>query len=245
MGQLIDIEACQEFMTEIQQRVELDILTELARQLEEKSAFFVSKLDQGTIDQLKEDDLKELLRKVFATRRKVGDMLTKYPVEAYRDGINRLLYGSDAPDLRFNQFLADFNQLDAGILHDLAGELLHYTMPEKYWLWNRWLWDPIKKTGVLPLLTHDETNMTAATYGKMYMNVGQVVAYVHAMAEPVGFQKIDRSLFGTDVYMASVYVVYAYTVLKIKMTSEFNNVMPGLTEFTCRILGLPVLKLAY
>jgi len=58
------------------------------------------------------------------------------------------------------------------------------------------------------------------------------------MAEAVDFQFINRSLFGTDVYLSCVYVIYAYTVFKIKMTDEFNKVMPPIGEFSKRILGV-------
>ncbi|RLD17523.1 MAG: hypothetical protein DRI69_12120, partial [Bacteroidetes bacterium] len=52
------------------------------------------------------------------------------------------------------------------------------------------------------------------------------------------FQTIHKSLFGTDVYLACVYVIYAYTVLRMRMTQEFNKVMPQQIEFVRRILGV-------
>jgi hypothetical protein len=33
-------------------------------------------------------------------------------------------------------------------------------------------------------------------------------------------------------------VVYVYTVLRLRMTQEFNKVMPGLPEFSRRLLGV-------
>ena len=41
-----------------------------------------------------------------------------------------------------------------------------------------------------------------------------------------------------NCFLCSVYVVYAYTVLKMRMTQEFNKVMPGLPEFSRRLLGV-------
>jgi hypothetical protein len=53
-----------------------------------------------------------------------------------------------------------------------------------------------------------------------------------------GFQKISNNIFGTDVYLACVYTVYVYTVLKMRMTQEFNKVIPQLPEFCRRLLGV-------
>ena len=70
------------------------------------------------------------------------------------------------------------------------------------------------------------------------MKVGRAVAFVHEVGEAAGFQSISRNIFGTDVFLSCVYVVYAYTVLKMRMTNEFNKVMPGLPEFSRRLLGV-------
>ena len=45
-------------------------------------------------------------------------------------------------------------------------------------------------------------------------------------------------MFGTDVFLGCVYVVYVYMVLRMRMTQEFNKVMPGLSEFVRRLLGV-------
>jgi len=40
------------------------------------------------------------------------------------------------------------------------------------------------------------------------------------------------------VYLSCVYIIYSYTILQLKMTKEFNEVMPGMTEFSRRLLGV-------
>ncbi len=50
--------------------------------------------------------------------------------------------------------------------------------------------------------------------------------------------KISNTIFGTDVFLSCVYVIYVYTVLKMRMTQEFNKVMPQLPEFCRRLLGV-------
>jgi hypothetical protein len=70
------------------------------------------------------------------------------------------------------------------------------------------------------------------------MKVGEAVAFVHHVGEAAGFQTISKTIFGTDVFLSCVYVVYVYTVLRMRMTQEFNKVMPGLPEFSRRLLGV-------
>ena len=45
-------------------------------------------------------------------------------------------------------------------------------------------------------------------------------------------------MFGTDIFMACVYAVYMYTVFKMKLSQEFNRILPELPELTQRVLGV-------
>jgi hypothetical protein len=58
------------------------------------------------------------------------------------------------------------------------------------------------------------------------------------VGEAAGFQRGGRGLLGTDVYLACVYVVYLYTVTRMRMTKEFNKVIPRFPELTRRLLGI-------
>ena len=78
----------------------------------------------------------------------------------------------------------------------------------------------------------------APTDGDIYLRVGKAVAFVHQVGEAAEFQTISKTTFGTDVFLSCVYVVYVYTILRMRMTQEFNKVMPGLPEFVRRLLGV-------
>ncbi len=238
MSQLIDLETAKEFMKEILEKANKDDLIAIASELEEKSAFFQSKLGKDNIGFLDKDDLAMIFRNIFATRRRVNAIMEAHSVNNLKQAISELIHGEEKTDVRFQQFYDHLGELDSSMKCDLAGELLHYTNPDKYWLWARWMWDPKNKTGALPLLTSEDFDLEASNMGEMYMKVGRGVAFVHSVAEFAGFQFISRSLFGTDVFLSCVYVVYAYTVLRMRMTQEFNKVMPGLSEFSRRILGI-------
>ncbi len=236
------MEACQEFMKETLERIQKEDLIEIAGLLDAKSDFFRFNLHQVKLPTLTENELSLIFKKVFATNRKIKLMFEKYSLEEYKKNIYELLYSDIELQDRFQNFIDVFPDLNINLRYDLASELLHYSKPEKYWLWNRWLWDPKINTGALPLVVSEDFKLAATTYGDMYMNVGKAVVFVHTMAEAVEFQFINRSLFGTNVYLSCVYVIYAFTVFKIKMTDEFNKVMPPISEFSKRILGVHVKK---
>jgi hypothetical protein len=100
------------------------------------------------------------------------------------------------------------------------------------------MWDPKTKTGALPLVTTAAYDLDGESLGEIYMKVGRAVTFVHEVGGAAGFQKISSSIFGTDVFLCCVYVIYAYTVLRMRMTQEFNKVMPELSEFCRRLLGV-------
>ncbi|MBK7407895.1 MAG: hypothetical protein IPJ40_07325 [Saprospirales bacterium] len=116
--------------------------------------------------------------------------------------------------------------------------MLHFTFPDQHWLWCRWMWDPKTKTGSLPLVVTENFDLGGQSLGETYLKVGKAVAFVHHTGEAAGFQNISRALYGTDVFLCSVYVIYTYTVLRMRMTQEFNKVVPDLAEFTRRLLGV-------
>jgi len=116
--------------------------------------------------------------------------------------------------------------------------LLHYTRPDEYWLWTRWMWDPQTDTGALRLVTMDEIDLQGRSLAEIYMKVGEAVAIVNATSEAVGLIRMGEQRFGLDVFLACVYGIYTYTVLRMRMTQEFNNVMPKLPELASRLLGV-------
>ena len=225
-------------MRETLNKIDKNELVEIASQLEEKSRVFQKHLNIQAISSLNEDSLNEIFRYIFVIRRKKSVLSEKYSFEQYNTGIKDLLYGDGELSDRYQTFIDTFREVDPVLTFEMASEILHYTRPDQHWLWSRWLWDHKNNTGAIPLVTNEEFKLEGSTYGERYMSVGKAIAFIHSMAESAEFQFINRTLFGTDVFLSCVYVIYAYTVLKIKMTDEFNKVMPGLSEFSRRILGI-------
>jgi hypothetical protein len=70
------------------------------------------------------------------------------------------------------------------------------------------------------------------------LKLGKAIAFIHHVGEAAEFEIFKNGPFAVDVYLSCVYVVYVYTVLRMRMTQEFNKVVPGLGDFSRRLLGI-------
>ncbi len=238
VGQIVDTPSALEFMREALEKITDEELTAIVAELRYKSQRFRALLAPDALPTLDEHVFRSMLRSVFSTRRRVAEVLSAVDAVTFRDAVGKLLHGTLPMAERFDTFCAALEPLDLSMRCDLAGECLHYWDFERYWLWTRWLWDPARLTGALPLVTIQEFNLHGETPGLTYMKVGEAVAYVNTVGEAAGFQHGGRGLLGTDVYLACVYVVYLYTVTRMRMTKEFNQVIPQFPELTRRLLGI-------
>ena len=256
-GQVVDTETAQEFMAQALEKAERAELGDILAGLERKSARFQALLAPEALPALDRRQLRGLLRSVFATRRKADALLDAVGEAGLREAAQELLYGRAATPERFRGFVdtlsgfwgdvrlarrpgKDETNLPENILCDLASELLHFSAPEAHWLWTRWMWDPRAGTGALPLVTMDGHDLHGRDAGETYVKVGVAVAFVRATGEAAGFAKFGMgdSPFAIDVFLACVYTVYMYTTLRLRMTQEFNKVVPQLPELTRRLLGV-------
>lgn len=236
-GQIVDTPTATEFMDQILERVSLSELSTVADDLPRKSAA-MRELVGDRPEAMDEATLHRLLRWSFGSRRRTKDILATVQPTALAGAIADLLNGDDdqlpARFARFDEVMA--GHVEPGF--DLPGELLHFLAPDRYWLWTRWMWDPRTETGALRLVTMDEVELTGPTRGDTYLAVGRAVAFVEETGKAAGFTTMGDGLFGTDVFLAAVYGVYMYTVLQMRMTQEFNKVVPPLGDLTRRLLGV-------
>ncbi|MGA3351772.1 MAG: hypothetical protein ABSD85_01120 [Acidimicrobiales bacterium] len=194
--------------------------------------------------QLDRAELREVLRWVFATRRRADRIVDAVGPERLAGAIARLLDAGAPVAERIDLFDAtlggdgSIGELSgAGI--DLPAELLHFTQPARYWLWTRWIWDPGAGTGALGLLTNCELERSpGATRGAVYMSVGRATAFAEETCRAAGFSVAGAGLFGMDVLMAVVYGVYMHTILQMRVTREFTRVIPSLPDIVRRLLGV-------
>jgi hypothetical protein len=251
---VVDTLSAQEFRREILDRITVPELAAIADALERKSSAMRDLLAGGVPPD--EAALTALLRLTFTTRRKAAAILAAVGTGPLAAAITGLLdHGQDLA-ARFDRFAAVLAGSPAPGF-DLPAELLHFTYPDRYWLWTRWIWDPETQTGSLGLVTTDQTvpSLSAGlsegqagglsaggSLGDIYLSIGRATAFVNETGKAAGFTDAAPGLFGTDIFLAAVYGVYMYTVLRMRMTREFNELVPKLPDLMRRLLGIYYLE---
>jgi len=121
-------------------------------------------------------------------------------------------------------------------LFDLPAELLHFTAPDSTGC-GRDGYGPRRRTGALALVTTDDFDLgQGATRGRS-TSASAGLAFVDETARRPGLPP-RSNLFGADVFLASVYAVSMYTLLRMRMSREFNRVVPALPDLVRRLLGV-------
>ena len=235
---VVDSEAAMEFMKEATKLATSTELEDIGIKLEKKANLFSDLLSEGHISDLTEDEFRQLVGSIFSIKRKANRILKANGFESLQQSITDLLYGDDTIDLRFNQFIDSVDKLDGPMQVNFASELLHFSNPKKYWLWTNWIWDAKTGTGSLPLIVHEGVDLSGQSNGEIYGKVGQSLALVNAVGHSIGFSDSGKGPFGTDVFLACVYAVYMYTVFRVKLSQEFNRILPELSELAQRVLGV-------
>lgn len=238
----VDFRVGEEFARELFARLPVHEVGGVVERLEQKSRYFRALLSPERLPELEPRSLEQLLRMVFGTRRRVAPLLANLGVDPMRRALQELLYGSEPVDQRFCAFCDRFPEAhrEAEAV-DLAGEVLHWSEPERYWLWTRWMWNPRTQTGAVRLLVADWRTLVAPTLGETYLRVGEAVAYAEATRQSLGlFTQAPghTPAFLTDVYLACVYTLYLFTALRMRMSQEFTKILPSPWQLMQRLLGI-------
>ena len=237
-GQVVDTESAREFMREALAKITEVELAAIADECLVKHERVRSLLARPSGAPPTEVELRALLRSIFSTRRRTAEFFDRVGAERLAGWIGDLVAPRGPVEGRFQVFCDRLEGFPPSVSYDLASELLHFSDPERYWLWTRWVWDPKTRTGALPLVTMEEYDLDAPSVGAMYLRVGEATAFVHETGRAAGFTLIGGEMFGVDVYLACVYGVYVYTTVRMRMTQEFNRVIPPLPELCRRFLGV-------
>ena len=231
----VDTPAALDFMGEILARLDRADLTAMTAALEAKSAWMAHTLQPHRLERLDDAQLYTLLRSCFPARRRARAIVETVGAVQLRSSL-AVLVSRDGPLAErvegFDRELFDFEEVTV----DLAWELLHLHDPTRYWLWTRWMWNPRTETGALRLVTADEVDLYGTERVETYAKVGSALAVVHDTVRALGL--VEDSPFGVDVFLACVYGVYMYTVLRMRMSQEFNRIVPELPSLARRLLGI-------
>lgn len=239
---MVDTPTAREFTQLALERVSEAELDTVAGKVEFKAERLGELLDADRLTAWTEEDATETLRWVFSARRKAPVILNNLGLAGLTEAIEMLLRGQGPVPGRLQFFHETISDIGRGIPEttgfDLGSELLHFYDRDNYWLWTRWMWNPDSKTGSLPLIVMEEVDIDGGSVGETYDRIGLAMAFVDQVGAAAGFRTPGHGVFGTDVFLASVYAVYMYTTLRMRMTQEFNRVIPELAELVSRLLGV-------
>jgi hypothetical protein len=234
----LDEAASRDFLAEVLARADAPALEALANGVGRKHRRVLALLDQVRDEE--PGALQGLLALVFSCRRRSGEIVEAVGEASLRRAVLDLVDGPAPVTARFDRLAEALAPLGP-VAFDLPGELLHFADPEQYWLWSRWMWDPERETGALALVAADPLDADLGYGGAGYLEVGSVVAAVQgwlsARGVQLGSSEVPRSATA-DVLVACVYAVYMYTVLRLRMTQEFNRLVPPLPDLVGRLLGV-------
>jgi len=236
--EVVDSDCAHEFLKEATKLASSEELQDIGARLAEKERVFRKLLSPEALDGLGKEELKAVLGLIFRFRRKSGFLLRENGLERIREETRALLYGQAPLASRFDRFAGAIHTPAGSQVSSLASELLHYSQPDRYWLWTSWIWDPKTGAGALSLVTSDKVDLSGGSDGQIYENVGRVTAMVDAAGHGEGYSSAGRGLAGTNVFLACVYTVYMYAVFKMKLSQEFNRILPELPELARRLLGV-------
>lgn len=234
----VDAPSAVEFMREALIKISEDDIGVVAELLTRKRAMLAPRLADQALARATAEDVRPILGHVFATRRRSAQLLVAVGAPALAAAIRDLIHGPGRVETRFRAFEVALPTIEAPVRRELAGECLHLSDPDRYWLWARWMWDPATSTGALPLVMVDTFDFSGPDGGSIYLRVGAATAAVIATADELGFRRMRANPFVVDVYLAAIYGVYLYTVTRLRMTQEFNRVIPGLPDLVRRLLGV-------
>jgi hypothetical protein len=234
----VDKPSAVEFMREALVKISEEDIGAVAELLALKRNDLAPFLTEGSLAAGNAEVVRPILARMFAVRRRSDDLLVAIGAPSLAAAIRDLLHGPGRVETRFSAFDQALAGVDAPVRRDLAGECLHFLEPERYWLWSRWMWDPETMTGSLPLVMVDDFDFSGPDAGAVYLRVGAATSSVIATARELGFQRMGSSPFAVDVYLAAIYGIYLYTVTRLRMTQEFNRVIPQLPDLVRRLLGV-------
>jgi hypothetical protein len=234
----VDVPTAKELIEQIHQHVSVAELGELVRELMGKVARVRRLLLSPELDAA---GVREALSWTFVARRRASAIMGVRGDAELVAWIGDLVSGEDPLVMRFERFIADTGPLPPAAAAELASELLHFTWPEHHWMWARWMWNAESRTGALPLLIGEQYELDAADgrgLGAEYGRVSEALTALDNSPEASAFRLGGGGRLATDVLLACTYGVYMRTVLGLKMTQEFNALVPPMTQLVRRLLGV-------
>lgn len=209
-----------------------------------KAAMFQDALLDGKAGNLSEGTFKTLCAFMSPVRRRVAPRLAEDGFAGFRTAIADLLDGATdttTADARQRAFCARFpNDRGHRWVRDLAAEVLHYSLPERYPLMCRWVWDARANTGVLREIWHgenvDHLVIDASDDYQTFLMLREELSQF--LTDNGVFRDV---LFYVDLLCAQVYAGYITAQGGSYLRTDFASPQDPV-EYVRRLLGLDGVK---
>ncbi len=239
--QIADLEIAREFWGQVSVQIPENEYDDLDKRLKYKSDQVRSLLIESDPFALSFNDINFLLRSSFASRRKAKEILGSLDLDDLREGLADLVQSSSSIEQRTYTLRKHLERFPSAQM-ELPFELLHNLYPDRYWPWSKWIWNPDSNTGALRLLVSEECELFGRDDFETYELVCAASDFLFHTLAAAGLGVDIASPFSFDIFVAGVYATYMSTVLEMRMTKEFNQIVPSAVELAARLLGIYKLK---
>jgi len=241
--EVVDSESADEFLKEATKLASSSELESIARQLEIKQTMFAESLSAENLAKMEAEEFVQLLNHIFSIRRRAAKFVKAVGVENLRAATMTLLYGEGEADKRFEDFVKSISEtVDRRRCINLASELLHFNDPQKNCLWTNWVWDSETGSGAISMVVKEGVELDGKDDSERYRNISAALRMVDVLGHSRNISGNAPGMLGMDLFLACVHAVYMYTVFRLKMSDEFNRILPELPELVERVLGVRQLE---
>lgn len=194
-------------------------------ELQERKDLFASLLDKNRINKLTAENVQELLSCSWAKTEWWSDkpwkseiVLEKNGLRKFRTELKKFLYGTADFEERFDRFIQNVKGLGV----DYATEILTFTFPERYCMWNRMIADMSIYLGLYHALPYEVWKERKEVNGKNYIKCCEVLQIIRSeLASSSGKE--------TNFLDVLHFMFYLYRTLK-----EVPGILEGIRAFSSR-----------
>jgi hypothetical protein len=170
---------------------------------ERRKELFTKIFDKSHIDHITEDELKTILKELWATKfwgnkeYYVSKIVRENGLERLKEEIKQLLYGTESLRVRYDRFRTNIKGLGISSI----SEILLFTSPNDYCLWNKTPINVLPFLGMKNLLPNKVWN-TYSVDGEGYEACNQVMKQIADELRAQGFPNAD--LVDVDFFLCYI-----------------------------------------
>jgi len=183
----------------------------------------------------REEDIKGLFDSLFHFKKFYNQVIEATPISVFSQAYSTLKDSSLSYDERVSKFVSTVKGLDVKDAKDMAKEIIHFIEPEKFPLWNRWIWNEEKNSGSLTYVLKDDVSL------KSEEDFFKALSELRSILDIFGLDL--PNYYGTSIFLVYAYVRYLDYTTHLAIDKKVAGLLPTHLSTTALVLGLkPFLK---